>query len=179
MGIGFVYILLNPAFPRMIKIGRTARESRKRASELSRQTGVPDDFLLLYDELVSDTKQVEALLHSRFADYRVKRNKEYFQMPPTAAIKALQEVATRFVVPPKTPVLVADLWPHFQQHFSGFLAPNIKGIRLLQMPATCCLEVSCVSRMSNMTVSKGINIYVPPCRARRFFCSLPSLSRLG
>jgi len=63
LNIGFVYILLNPAFPRQVKIGRTARDPQKRANELSRQTGVPDDFIVLYEEIVSDAERVETLLH--------------------------------------------------------------------------------------------------------------------
>jgi hypothetical protein len=99
VSIGFVYVLLNPVFPRQVKIGRTARDPQTRAGELSRQTGVPDDFIVIYDEIVADAKQVEDLLHARFSEYRTKKNKEFFQIPPKEAIRALQEMARRFPIP--------------------------------------------------------------------------------
>ena len=139
LDIGFVYILLNPAFPKQVKIGRTAREPQKRAVELSRHTGVPDDFIVLYEEIVAEAKQVENLLHSRFSEYRTKRNKEFFQVPPKEAIRALQETALRFPVPQSTPILTADLLPHFTGNFSAYLDPSVISIKLVQLPGICYL----------------------------------------
>lgn len=142
MSIGFVYVLLNPAFPRQIKIGRTARDPRKRAGELSRQTGVPDDFIVLYEELVGNAEEVERLLHVRFGDYRTKRNKEFFQIHPAEAIKALLRVATGFPIPIGTPSLVADLLPHLRKYFAAHLDPRVGSVRLVQLPGICYLEVT-------------------------------------
>jgi hypothetical protein len=142
VSIGFVYVLLNPAFPRQIKIGRTARDPRKRAGELSRQTGVPDDFIVLYEELVGNAEEVEDSLHVRFAEYRAKRNKEFFQIPATEAIKALQQVAIRFPIPKDTPSLVADLLPHLLKYFAAYLDPRVVRVRLIQLPGICYLEVT-------------------------------------
>lgn len=141
MRIGFVYVLLNPAFPRRVKIGRTVRDARKRAGELSRQTGVPDDFIVLYDEMVADAKQVEELLHARFSEYRTSKNKEFFQIPPKQAIRALQEMAVRFPVPSTVPSLVVDLSPHFTRYFAAYLDPMVASVRLVQLPGICYLEV--------------------------------------
>jgi hypothetical protein len=142
LSIGFVYVLLNPAFPRQVKIGRTARDPKKRAGELSRQTGVPDDFIVLYDEIVADAEQVEDLLHSRFSAYRPKRNKEFFQIPPKEAIRALQETALRFPVPPTTPILAVDLLPHFTRYFGAYLDPKVVAVHFIQLPGVCYLEVT-------------------------------------
>jgi hypothetical protein len=137
LSIGFVYILFNPAFPRQIKIGCTARDSQRRASELSRQSGVPEDFVVLYDELVGNAKQVEKLLHDRFAAYRVRKNKEFFQLPPPEAVRALQQLALRFPVPLNTPSFTVDLLPHFTKYFGRYLDPQVVEIRLVQLPGTC------------------------------------------
>ena len=75
---GTVYILLNPKFPDLIKIGRTSRDPNKRVKELSRQTGVPADFIIIYDELVNNCEEIETLMHDKFAGYREVRNKEFF-----------------------------------------------------------------------------------------------------
>jgi len=141
VSIGFVYVLLNPAFPRQVKIGRTVRDPQKRAGELSRQTGVPDDFIVLYDEIVADAKQVEELLQARFSEYRTRKNKEFFQIPPKEAIKALQEMAVRFPVPSTISSLVIDLLPHLTRYFAAYLDPIVASVRLVQLPGICYLEV--------------------------------------
>jgi hypothetical protein len=142
VSIGFVYVLLNPAFPRQVKIGRTARDPQKRANELSRQTGVPEDFIVIYDEIVADAKQVEDLLHARFSEYRTKKNKEFFQVPPKEAIRALQEMAMRFPVPSTILSLVVDLLPHFTKYFAAYLDPKVSDVRLVQLPGICYLDVT-------------------------------------
>lgn len=142
MSNGFVYVLLNPAFPRQVKIGRTARNPQRRATELSRQTGVPDDYIVLYEEIVADPKQVEDLLHSRFSAYRTKKNKEFFQIPPKEAIKALQEIALRFPVNSTIPPLSADMLPYFRRYFGDCLDPSIIAIQFIQLPGVCFLEVT-------------------------------------
>ena len=142
MSIGFVYVLLKPAFPRQVKIGRTARDPQKRAGELSRQTGVPDDFIVIYDELVADAQHVEDLLHARFSEYRTRKNKEFFQIPPKEAIRALQDMAMRFPVPSTTPTLVVDLLPHFTKYFAAYLDPKVTNVGIVQLPGVCYLEVT-------------------------------------
>jgi hypothetical protein len=161
LSIGFVYILLNPAFPHHVKIGRTARNPQKRAGELSRQTGVPDDFIVLYEEIVVDAEQVEGLLHSRFSAYRTKKNKEFFQIPPKEAIKALQEIALRFPVPSTTPTLKVDMLPHFTRYFGDYLDPRIVAIHFIQLPGVCYLEVTRqpATGVSPITTQEEIPLY--------------------
>lgn len=156
-----MYILINPAFPHHVKIGRTARNPQKRASELSRQTGVPDDFIVLYDEIVADAEQVESLLHSRFSAYRRKKNKEFFEIPPKEAIKALQEIAQRFPIPSTTPTLTVDMLPHFTQYFSDYLDPRIAAIHFIQLPGVCFLEVTRqpATGMAPITTQEEIPLY--------------------
>ena len=141
MNIGFVYILLNPAFPNLIKIGRTVRDPQVRAKELSCQTGVPDDFIVLYDEMVSDAKKVEDILHNRFIAFRAKRNKEFFRMPPKEAIMALQEIAKQFPVPTDIITLRVELLSHFKRYFKDYIDPLIISIDLILMPGLCYLDI--------------------------------------
>lgn len=142
MNIGFVYLLLNPAFPRYVKIGRTSADPHTRAKQLSSDTGVPDDFIVIYHELVSDPKKVEEQLHDRFAEYRPRKNKEFFQIPMKDAIDTLQEAAVRFPVPSSASSIAADLMSHFVKHFGAYLDPNVTAIRLVQVPDTVYLEVT-------------------------------------
>src|SRR5918994_4068643 len=98
MSAGFVYIMINPAMRGLVKIGLTDRASKARAKEL-RGTGVPDDFVVVYDELVTDCEAVESRLHQRFGDYRYQPNREFFQIPVREAIRGLIDESVGFIVP--------------------------------------------------------------------------------
>src|SRR4029077_11845100 len=117
-------------------------ESNKRAKELSRQTGVPHDFLVIYDEMVSDAEEVERLMHDKFADSRAYRNKEFFFATPKDAIKALQELAARFPVNAEAPALHLDLTEYLLTRFAAYLDPKITNVRLVQLPDICYLEIT-------------------------------------
>jgi hypothetical protein len=166
VNIGFVYVLLNPAFPKQVKIGRTFRHPERRATDLSRQTGVPEDYIVMYYEMVSDAPHVEDLLHTKFSEYRTKRNKEFFRVPPRDVIKALQEIAIRFPVPPTTPSLEADLFPHFRQNFGAYLDSAVIGIRLVQLPGFCFLNVTRQPNAGHTPVTKQDEIPLSGIRAQ-------------
>ncbi|WP_435123901.1 GIY-YIG nuclease family protein [Micromonospora tulbaghiae] len=95
---GFVYILINPALAGMVKIGLTVGDSLNRARQLSRHTGVPQDFEVAYEELVSDCAAVEQLLHQRFEKWRVNARREFFRIPLKDAIVALQQAAAMYPI---------------------------------------------------------------------------------
>jgi predicted transport protein len=91
---GYVYILLNRAFQNdYYKIGMTTKTPEERAKELSAATGVPRAFEVLYEQKVADCHRAERLLHQRLDRYRSTSNREFFQIPIKAAIKALEGVA--------------------------------------------------------------------------------------
>jgi len=74
--------------------------------------------------------------------YCIKKNKEFFDIRPKEAIKALQETASRFPVPPNTLSLVIDLMPHFTRYFSAYLDPKVVAVKFIQLPGICYLEVT-------------------------------------
>jgi hypothetical protein len=141
MTTGFIYVFLNPAFPQMVKIGRSAKQTRIRSKKLSSATGVPLDFLVLYDVLVSDVDAVESILHRRFADQRVKKRKEFFYVSPKQAISALVELANEFRVDAATVRFADDLLPMLQGKFPGMIDPAIFSVRLVTVPGTCYLRI--------------------------------------
>ncbi|HAO78419.1 MAG TPA: hypothetical protein DCQ92_05465, partial [Verrucomicrobia subdivision 3 bacterium] len=51
----FIYILENPSFDGVIKIGRTARDVAERVKELSSHTGVPTEFTVFRKYSVDDS----------------------------------------------------------------------------------------------------------------------------
>ena len=61
MNEGIVYVLTNPAMPKMVKIGKTGREVEARLNDLY-TTGVPLPFECAYAAKVADMDKVEKAL---------------------------------------------------------------------------------------------------------------------
>jgi hypothetical protein len=85
---GYLYILSNPIYPGLFKVGYTTRYINKRIEELS-STGVPDDFRLeLYYEL-DNPEIAENKVHSALSQYRYK--KEFFKLPLKDLVKVYKD----------------------------------------------------------------------------------------
>lgn len=95
--IGYVYLMINPAFPNLVKIGRTAKSSEARAAELS-TTGTPDKFIVVFDVLVDDCIELESEMHAIFTSSRYANNREFFEIPLKTAIETLQSVSKDRVI---------------------------------------------------------------------------------
>ncbi len=95
---GIVYVLTNPAMPRMVKIGRTGREIGARLSDLY-TTGVPLPFECEYAARVKDQNEVESAFHLAFGPYRVNPRREFFNIEPEQAITLLKLMALEDVTP--------------------------------------------------------------------------------
>jgi hypothetical protein len=93
---GYVYILVNPTFPKFVKIGKTTQDPELRARELSFGTGVPAPYGVAWDTLVTDCDQVEKIIHEKLAHVRARNDREFFAVPLKQAIAVLSEVAARF-----------------------------------------------------------------------------------
>jgi hypothetical protein len=136
---GFVYIFSNPAMPGMVKIGLTAEEAVKRAINLSHSTAIPSDFELIYDELVSDCRVVERLIHERFAQYRVNPRREFFRVPVRRAIATLQEEAKAYPVMPRAEEKL-DILPQLERRFRRWLRTDLVGAYIVQVGGLVYLE---------------------------------------
>lgn len=97
---GFLYILVNQSFGKLLKIGKTTRSPEERAKELSSATGVPTSFFVAYQEAVSDCDAAERYVHALLGQkgFRVAENREFFDVPLKDAILALQEASQIFGV---------------------------------------------------------------------------------
>lgn len=80
MSYGFVYILGNPSFPSIFKIGMTERSPSLRCKELSGSTAAPSAFVLLAYYEFEDARSVEQELHAWLDKYRVSSNREFFEV---------------------------------------------------------------------------------------------------
>ncbi|SMB94151.1 GIY-YIG nuclease family protein [Deinococcus hopiensis] len=101
MNPGEVYILINPAMPDMVKIGKTTRNVNDRVRELSAATGVPQKFILVYHRRFDDVDQAEAAIHAALQarGVRASPNREFFLISPTDAINQLLTISTLDVTP--------------------------------------------------------------------------------
>lgn len=92
---GFVYLLINASMPGMVKIGRTTRDPENRIEELSKATGVPTPFILVYKEFFSDCINAESVIHEMLEDkgYRLSPNREFFTVPIPNAISIIQNTS--------------------------------------------------------------------------------------
>lgn len=86
---GYVYVLTNPEFPSLLKIGRTTRTPEVRAQELSGHTGVPRPYIVRYSRWFPDHHAAERYVHAVFADQRV-RGKEFFRADLDEVISVIE-----------------------------------------------------------------------------------------
>lgn len=94
-----VYVLINPAMPSMVKIGKTTQSDvEKRMSQLY-STGVPLPFECVYAVEVEDCSEVEKALHIAFNPSRVNPKREFFDIEPEQAIAVLKLLKLKEVTP--------------------------------------------------------------------------------
>ena len=93
---GYVYILTNDAFREdWIKIGKSARSVDIRSKELD-NTAVPLPFTVYATMRTVKYQEVEKLVHSMidgFTNLRIRRNREFFNIPPAVALDLFRNIA--------------------------------------------------------------------------------------
>ncbi len=88
---GYIYCLINPGFPSLVKIGATTKDPLERARELSAPTSTPLPFVLAYHRAVKFPFEVEANLHRILADHRTNDSREFFSIPLYKVIELLEK----------------------------------------------------------------------------------------
>ncbi|MEB3189359.1 MAG: GIY-YIG nuclease family protein [Snowella sp.] len=87
--IEYIYVLTNPSYENdLLKIGMTTRSPMIRARELSRDTGVPNDFIVAYTKEVIDAREAERRIHHVLRDYAY--NKEFFKIDINLAVEIIE-----------------------------------------------------------------------------------------
>ena len=92
-----VYVLINPAMPGYVKIGRTT-DIKQRLLGLD-NTSMPLPFECFYASLVRDDIFVEKQLHKTFEDNRTRKNREFFEISPERVVAALKLAEIEDVTP--------------------------------------------------------------------------------
>ena len=87
--IGFVYVLRNECMNGTYKIGMTDRSPNQRARELSKATGVPSPYEVVFYAEVEAPRKAEAWLHEHFKAFRINASREYFRCPLGEILNAI------------------------------------------------------------------------------------------
>jgi len=95
---GYVYVLMNPSMENLVKIGKSTRDPKDRAKELSSTTGVPTPFVVVYDCYFENCTQAEVYVHTFLESkgFRVSKSREFFEIPIKDAIDAVMKTQEHF-----------------------------------------------------------------------------------
>lgn len=92
---GEIYVLVNPAFPNLVKIGY-ADNVAKRVKTLNSNSGLPDPYHVYATYKVKkrlEDLKLHKLIDSLDSDLRHAKNKEFYEMSPEKAYEILSAIA--------------------------------------------------------------------------------------
>jgi hypothetical protein len=92
---GWVYVLINPSIPGLVKVGRTTRLPSTRVAELSHATGVATPFILVFEQAFDDCVTAERDIHAALdrCGIRVTANREFFRGATTEVVRLILQYA--------------------------------------------------------------------------------------
>jgi type III secretory pathway component EscV len=92
---GYVYVLTNPAMPGLVKIGKTERNPKDRAAELSTSTGVPARYSVYGSLWALDFDDLEKRVHRKLSPKRFNQDREFFEIEPEQALGVVNALALK------------------------------------------------------------------------------------
>ena len=120
-GPGWVYVLTHPAWDTlgMVKVGRTGRDPRTRAAEITSVSGLLAPCTIAWCSPVSDMAAAEQAVHRMLGSYRVRKRRELFRVDVATAREVVEAVAGSLPLsgPPaplarSVPAAPAAAWRH-------------------------------------------------------------------
>ena len=91
---GWVYVLTNEAMSGLVKVGQTYKTPEIRAQELSSETGVAAQYVVVYKAFVPNYEQVEKIVHNKLKSAGKHYNKEFFKCETFEAIRHIRDSTT-------------------------------------------------------------------------------------
>lgn len=116
---GYVYVFTNPAFPDIVKIGRTNNVD-KRLRGLSASSGTPLPFECAYSVKVTNPMLLEANTHTHFLDFRVNQSREFFKVSAEVVRSFLEKESLKKCYACASPTVEGKSFP------TVTLQPNVK-----------------------------------------------------
>ena len=92
---GWVYVLTHPAWESvgMVKIGRTGRDPRTRAAEITSVSGLLAPCTIAWCSPVSDMAAAEKAVHRMLGNRRTSKRRELFRVDAAMAQQVVEAVA--------------------------------------------------------------------------------------
>jgi hypothetical protein len=92
-GVGYIYILSTRSNPLMLKIGYTERTVEQRVKEINTATGLVEPYGVRAVWAVPGAPRVEKIVHDALAEFRVRVDREFFEISYGTALRIVDEVA--------------------------------------------------------------------------------------
>lgn len=91
---GYVYVLMNPSYDGLVKVGKTTKEPEERAKELSASTGVATPFIVVYKKIFQNCHIAEKTIHSILTERgcRVNDSREFFSISISEVIDVILQL---------------------------------------------------------------------------------------
>ena len=90
-----VYILESESMPDMVKIGYTKGDPIDRANALSKSTGVPTPFNVIYSYSCFNGERIEKTVHKHFRQQRVNKQREFFYVDVDEAVQIIESLGAK------------------------------------------------------------------------------------
>lgn len=126
--------------PDLIKIGKTKRDSRLRAKELS-NTSVPTPFQVAFEIFSDDMDSLEKKIKDELAEFQKSKNREFFRYPIYKAINLL----LKFNAPAEdldSSYAAISIFNKLNSKYPGFLKKDIIEVRIVQSEERVWLEIT-------------------------------------
>ena len=92
---GFVYVLINPSMPGLVKVGMTKRIPTERTTDDDMDsTGIPTPFEVQYYSFFDDMVEAEKRAHSNLSNFHYA--KEFFKTDVATAVHAIESTGVHF-----------------------------------------------------------------------------------
>lgn len=89
--VGYIYVLSTRENRIVLKVGYTNRAVEERVKEINSSTGIVIPYGVRALWAVTDAKDVEADLHQLLAEYRIRRDREFFELDFKDAFYLIRE----------------------------------------------------------------------------------------
>jgi len=91
-----VYVLENPSMPGILKIGYTKGDPNDRADKLSKATGVPTPYKVVFSYNCFNGERIERATHKHFQKQRINNDREFFNTSVEEAQKVINEIGMQY-----------------------------------------------------------------------------------
>lgn len=95
-GYQYVYIFTNKTMPGLLKIGYTDKDPSIRAENMSRATGVPIGFDMVYSFACFNGIRLEHEVHIELDKYRINTDREFFNISIEEAIETIERLGQKY-----------------------------------------------------------------------------------